>query len=172
MPATARSSPPPSAPSPPSTTYNAFGEPDSVTALHGPDTLFAARYTRDNLGRITGIEETILAPEPGQGGAAPRAPPVTRTLTYTYDAADRLHSWSLDGQVQETYGYDPNGNRTHVNGTEVATYDDQDRLVATRRSTRGPSPPPPSATASTPSSGASPAPRTAQSRTSGSTATT
>jgi RHS repeat-associated protein len=108
---------------------NAFGEPETVTALHGPDTLFAARYTRDNLGRITGIQETILAPEPGQGGAAPRAPPVTSTLTYTYDAADRLQSWSRDGQVQETYGYDPNGNRTHVNGAQVATYDDQDRLV-------------------------------------------
>jgi RHS repeat-associated protein len=109
---------------------NAFGEPETVTALHGPDTLFATHYTRDKLGRITGIEETIVAPEPGEGGAAPRAPPTTRTLTYTYDAADRLHSWSIDGQVQETYGYDPNGNRTHVNGAQVARYDDQDRLVA------------------------------------------
>lgn len=110
--------------------YNGFGEPETVTALHGPDTLFAVHYTRDPLGRITEIEETILAPEPGEGGAAPRAPPVTSTRTYTYDAADRLHSWSRDGEVQETYGYDPNGNRTHVNGEQVASYDDQDRLLS------------------------------------------
>jgi hypothetical protein len=29
-----------------------------------------------------------------------------------------------------TYGYDPNGNRIHVNATEVARYDDQDRLLS------------------------------------------
>jgi RHS repeat-associated protein len=34
-----------------------------------------------------------------------------------------------NGAVQATYGYDANGNRTTVNGVEVATYDAQDRLT-------------------------------------------
>ena len=110
--------------------YNAFGEPETYTALHGPDVLLETRYTRDPLGRITEIEETIVGPKPGDGAAARRAPPSTRTISYTYDAADRLQSWSIDGALQETYGYDDNGNRTLVNGEEVASYDDQDRLIA------------------------------------------
>ena len=33
------------------------------------------------------------------------------------------------GTLAETYAYDANGNRTHVNGVLVGTYDDQDRIV-------------------------------------------
>ncbi len=50
--------------------YKPFGEPDSVTTLHGPDTLFEARSTGDPLGRITEIEQTLIAPRPGEGAAA------------------------------------------------------------------------------------------------------
>jgi RHS repeat-associated protein len=49
---------------------------------------------------------------------------------YVYDAAGRLIEVKQNGVVTATYGYDANGNRTHVNGLAVATYDAQDRLLA------------------------------------------
>jgi hypothetical protein len=97
-------------------------------------------------GRLIEIRQGADPDDPSGQGAAPRriaygcdadgprappgAPPVTTTITYTYDAADRLQRWSRDGAIQDTCGYDANGNRTHVNSAEVATYDDQERLVA------------------------------------------
>ena len=34
-----------------------------------------------------------------------------------------------DGVVTSSYGYDANGNRTHLNSAAIAQYDDQDRLI-------------------------------------------
>ena len=53
-----------------------------------------------------------------------------RTYGYQYDAAGRLVEVSTNGLVAETYTYDANGNRTHVNGIQVGAYDDQDRMTA------------------------------------------
>ena len=95
--------------------YNAFGELETQEAKYGATPLLRREYARDALGRITSVTESVL-------GSAPV------TTTYTYDAAGRLDG-VLTGASAVTYGYDPNGNRTHVSGVPVATYDAQDRLL-------------------------------------------
>jgi RHS repeat-associated protein len=95
--------------------YNGFGEASGVDAHFNTDNLFSATYTRDKLGRITQKVENVL------GGSI--------TSSYSYDQAGRLSSETIDS-VRTTYTYDADGNRTHVNGVEVASYDDQDRLTA------------------------------------------
>ncbi|MCP4475942.1 MAG: RHS repeat protein, partial [Gammaproteobacteria bacterium] len=77
------------------------------------DSLFNTSYTRDRLGRIKQKTETI------QG--------VPTTTDYAYDLAGRLENETTDG-VTTSYSYDSNGNRSHINGALVGTYDDQDRL--------------------------------------------
>ncbi|WP_295433562.1 PKD domain-containing protein [uncultured Thiodictyon sp.] len=96
-------------------TYNGFGEPKTYAAAQAGAALLDIGYTRDQLGRIVEKTETI-------GG-------VTSTDGYGYDDAGRLVEVRKDGVVQTTWGYDDNGNRTQVNGLEVAHYDDQDRLL-------------------------------------------
>ncbi len=96
-------------------TYNVFGEPATYTARQGSTALLSVGYTRDKLGRITRKTETIGA--------------VAATYDYGYDLAGRLIEVKKDGVTQTTWGYDDNGNRTHVGGTLVAHYDDQDRLL-------------------------------------------
>jgi RHS repeat-associated protein len=51
----------------------------------------------------------------------------TSVTDYFYDLTGRLES-ETTGSVTTTYTYDANGNRTHINGVLVGTYDDQDRL--------------------------------------------
>ncbi|MES9894740.1 MAG: RHS repeat-associated core domain-containing protein [Candidatus Thiodiazotropha endolucinida] len=77
--------------------------------------LFGISYTRDKLGRITEKVETIEGE--------------TTTYAYGYDLVGRLETVSEDGVETVRYEYDNNGNRTHVDGTLVATYDEQDRLL-------------------------------------------
>jgi RHS repeat-associated protein len=77
--------------------------------------LYDVAYTRDKLGRITEKVETIEG--------------VTTTYGYGYDLAGRLERVSEGGVEVARYQYDSNGNRTHVDGSEVATYDEQDRLL-------------------------------------------
>lgn len=67
------------------------------------------------LGRITQKSETV------QGS--------TNTFAYGYDLAGRLFKVTRNGTPERQYSYDDNGNRTHVNDTEIAHYDDQDRLL-------------------------------------------
>jgi RHS repeat-associated protein len=52
----------------------------------------------------------------------------TLITDYIYDLAGRLKSETTGGNTT-TYTYDSNGNRTHINGTLVGNYDDQDRLL-------------------------------------------
>ncbi len=99
-----------------SLTYSGFGEVQGYTANVDSSPVFSTGYTRDALGRITQKTETVN----GQ----------TDTTVYTYDLAGRLTEVRRNGTVQATYGYDANGNRTHLNGLEVASYDAQDRLTS------------------------------------------
>jgi YD repeat-containing protein len=90
--------------------YTGFGETQTYTAKHGATSLFATSYAYDNAGRITRKTETV------QGAAA--------VYEYAYELAGRLAEVKRDGQVTASYRYDANGNRTHVNGAAVATYDE------------------------------------------------
>jgi RHS repeat-associated protein len=99
-------------------TYNTFAEPTAHTAKFGTAVLYKAAYTRDNLGRITILKDTI-------GGA-------TTTYAYTYDSAGRLIAVKKGTAVVATYAYDNNSNRvslTTTSGTVNGTYDAQDRLL-------------------------------------------
>ena len=102
-----------------SISYNTFAEPTSYTAQFGTTILYGATYTRDKIGRISGVTETI-------GGA-------TTAYTYSFDKAGRLTSVKKNGATASTYAYDQNSNRsrrTTSGGTVHGTYDAQDRLLA------------------------------------------
>lgn len=79
------------------------------------ESLFSVNYTRDKLGRITEKAELVEG--------------ATTTTVYGYDLAGRLESVTEIGTEIGLYRYDSNGNRTHINGSLVANYDEQDRLV-------------------------------------------
>lgn len=95
-------------------THNAFGEALRDTTRIGPTEVLDFTYTRDPSGRITERTETLAG--------------VSATDHYAYDEAGRLIGHTRSG-IATTWGYDANGNRSHVNGTPVATYDEQDRLL-------------------------------------------
>lgn len=97
-----------------SKTYNGFAELDTFDASYNTTSLFSRSYpVRDKLGRIKQKVESIEG--------------VTITTDYIYDLSGRLES-ETTGTITTTYIYDSNGNRTHINGALVGTYDDQDRL--------------------------------------------
>jgi RHS repeat-associated protein len=98
--------------------YNTFAEPTTYTAKHLTAIQYKVIYTRDNMGRIAGLKETI-------GGA-------TNSYAYTYDAAGRLTGVKKNGASTASYTYDSNSNRLSVttpSGTTNGSYDAQDRLL-------------------------------------------
>lgn len=96
--------------------YNEFGELGSeVVTINGAD-VYTVDYERDKVGRIARKVEAI------NGHIV--------THDYSYDPAGRLYVVKQNGMVVADYDYDANGNRTHVNGVLVATYDVQDRLLS------------------------------------------
>jgi RHS repeat-associated protein len=99
-------------------TANPFGEPATYSAAWNGTPLLAFAYTRDALGRLLAQTETIAGE--------------TRETTYGYDPAGRLSEVRRTGEPTRTWAYDPNGNRTHEDGQEIAHYDDQDRLIERR----------------------------------------
>ena len=91
----------------------------SLVAQRGADTLFRTSYTRDSLSRITQLIERLNG--------------VTDTTGFSYDSVGRLQTVTRNGTTTASYTYDLNGNRaTKVTsaGTQTATVDDQDRLLA------------------------------------------
>lgn len=70
----------------------------------------------DDIGRITQKTETV------QG--------VTSVYDYTYEASGVLDTVTRDGVQLIDYGYDDNGNRKFENSIDVASHDDQDRLLS------------------------------------------
>ncbi len=95
--------------------YNGFAEVTAYEAKYGTSSLLRFEYDHDKLGRITQKRQI-------KGG-------ITHTFDYGYDTAGRLSEVKRDNVVTASYGYDSNGNRTHLSGAEIAQYDDQDRLV-------------------------------------------
>jgi YD repeat-containing protein len=100
------------------TSYNTFGEPAADSAWVGSNLVFARTYARDDLGRITEVVDL--------------ADSVTTIWGYGYDEVGRLETVTQDSVAYASYSYDANGNRlsrTSGVGTEVGTYDNQDRLL-------------------------------------------
>lgn len=100
-------------------TYSVFAEPESLIVESGLGTLYRSDFVRDALGRVTSLAEEI-------GG-------ITTTFDMIYDLAGRLQEVSRNGTVSAVFAYDSNSNRTTVtrsSGVLVASYDDQDRLLA------------------------------------------
>ncbi|MGH8656616.1 MAG: RHS repeat-associated core domain-containing protein, partial [Gammaproteobacteria bacterium] len=105
-----------------SLSYNGFGELSSDKASRNGNTLYAASYRRDRLGRIIEKVETI------DGN--------TTTTDYTYDPAGRLTEVASNGAIT-AYRYDANGNQLkktkRVGAAVIAEtegrYDAQDRLL-------------------------------------------
>jgi YD repeat-containing protein len=103
-------------------TYDGFGAVASYTVQTSDGTVEYAMsgvgigtpITRDSLGRITSMNELI-------NGAA-------HTWTISYDARGRLQTVTRDGTTT-TYGYDPNGNLTAINGASFGSFDAQDRMI-------------------------------------------
>ena len=93
-------------------TYNGFGELLTHTADANGSPVYSASYTRDNLGRITALSETVSG--------------TTTNFVYSYDTAGRLASVTRNGTPFGAYTYDGMGNRLT---TPTATYDNQDRLL-------------------------------------------
>jgi len=94
--------------------YNIYGEPTAYSAAFNGSPIFASTVSRDPLGRITTITETVAS--------------ATVVLGYGYDLAGRLVEVRQNGAAIASYTYDSNGNRlTGTGGTGV--YDAQDRLL-------------------------------------------
>ncbi|MGI9341965.1 MAG: PKD domain-containing protein [Gammaproteobacteria bacterium] len=100
-------------------TYDEFDRFSSYDVAAGATSLYTTDYSRDAIGRITTLRETI------ETGAE-------LTYVYQYDNLGRLTGVERDGIVVEEYDYDLNGNRTSATvagAVRAATYDAQDRLV-------------------------------------------
>lgn len=99
---------------------DARGRVGHVAASAGGEAIFAADYGYDADGRVAHVVETI------DGVASARV--------FGYDPSGRLTSLEVDGVEAGSWGWDVHGNRTTaaVGGVVThATYDAQDRLLAT-----------------------------------------
>ncbi|WP_290498756.1 DUF1566 domain-containing protein [Alcanivorax sp.] len=96
-------------------TYNDFGERTATTLTESGSQIGTMGYSHDKLGRITSRSESL----PGS----------SLNDSYDYNQAGYLVSAARNGATT-TWQYDSNGNRTHENGAQIATYDEQDRLLS------------------------------------------
>ncbi|MDA8018097.1 MAG: hypothetical protein MPN21_11685 [Thermoanaerobaculia bacterium] len=103
-------------------TYTAFGEPDTYTVQYNGSTVYAEDLDYDDRGWITDIERA-------QNGS-------THDWSFGYDQRGRLGTVHIDGNLEATYGYDANSNRTSYDGQfgtilpADVTVDARDRLLA------------------------------------------
>jgi RHS repeat-associated protein len=94
--------------------YDDAGRMTGRTTAAAGSAAFAMTLAFDSADRVTSRVERV--------GDGPE-----RTLAYAYDGRGRLTSVT-GGAAPEAYEWDLNGNRTKAGG-EVATYDEQDRLL-------------------------------------------
>ncbi len=99
--------------------YSHVGELWRRTVRSNGTTLYEATYSRDSLGRVVGVMETVQGTE--------------RSYGFAYGSPDSgfVSAATVDG-VTEHYSYDGNGNRlahSSASDTSTATYDAQDRLL-------------------------------------------
>lgn len=101
------------------TYHDSIGTLTRLTAKFGASTLLDALYTRDTIGRVVQVVETV------QG--------VATTSTFVYDSIGRLDQVRRNGSLVSDYDYDVNGNRarlTTANGAVTGVVDAQDRLIS------------------------------------------
>ncbi len=99
--------------------YSPYGELASTSATAAATPIHGRVYTRDSLGRVSDVQETVAG--------------VTVSFHYDYDLAGHLTDVTRNGVLTHHYGYDANGNRTSQtipSGSATANYDDRDRLLA------------------------------------------
>jgi len=102
-----------------STYHDSVGTLTRVAAKFGTSTIFDASYSRDTIGRVTQVVESI------QG--------TSTTRTFAYDSIGRLDQVRQNGTLVADYDYDINGNRirlTTPTGVLSGVADAQDRLVS------------------------------------------
>ena len=101
-------------------THDSHGDLSGLSASSGAATVYSASYTRDLLGRVTKVTESVDG--------------TTSSYGYTYSAAGRLATVTRDSVLVATYTHDLNGNRTSYTGankiTINAAHDVQDRITA------------------------------------------
>jgi len=98
--------------------FNSFSELTYYVAMIDGDDVYDVSYTRDKLGRITELQETISG--------------TTVSYAYEYDTRGQLIRVTRDDALIATYTYDANGNRLSHNPddtTPIASYDVDDRLL-------------------------------------------
>lgn len=101
-----------------SISYSSYGEISGIDAKYAGSSIFTTSYTRDSLGRINVLNETI------QGKS--------RTFRYSYDLAGRLEKIWRNDTLLSAYVYDSTGNRlAKITPTTVdsGSYDAQDRMI-------------------------------------------
>jgi len=99
--------------------YDSLGDVTHIAAAVSGNSLYDAAYTRDSLGRVNQVVETV------QG--------TTITRSFIYDSLGRLRQVRQGGSLLADYTYDANSNRVGVTtpaGSAAATLDAQDRLIA------------------------------------------
>lgn len=99
--------------------HDSVGTLMRLTAKVGSSPIFDATYSRDTLGRVTQVVETI------QGSATTKA--------FAYDSIGRLDQVRQNGVLVADYDYDVNGNRVRLttqNGALTGAIDAQDRLIS------------------------------------------
>lgn len=99
-------------------TYNSYGELTGYSASYGTTPLMSYTLTRDLLGRVDTLSETV------QGTSS--------YYQYAYDSSGRLTTVDKGSAAYSSYTYDDNSNRTYGTTSNVAftaVVDAQDRLT-------------------------------------------
>lgn len=100
--------------------YTGYGELDTLDYSSGGTAVFHQDFVRDDLGRITTLNET-------------HSDGSTDVYDYSYDDAGRLTDVKLNSAPEAHYDYDANGNRLSktdsLGNATVGTYDARDRLL-------------------------------------------
>jgi len=104
-----------------SNTYSAFQELLTYNAKYNDLDIFDISIVRDKLGRVVKKTKAIGSE--------------VTVYEYGYDVTGRLVEEKTNNIVTSSWGYDDNGNRTHLNGDVVASFDNQDRLITHNNNT-------------------------------------
>lgn len=102
--------------------YNDYNQMENFRAEFNNNLLYEVQYIFDDLGRITGINETVAGDVNGSSS----------NYNYTYNNAGSLEQVVLNGSPIASCAYDSNGNRLSYMGQDgniSASFDVQDRLL-------------------------------------------